>query len=273
MNIGKNNKFFAVIRNYDSKFLWVAIFFIILTVFTLLKFNVFFFTKSHHFICGEMILGEGRPYETIYYILRGIPEKPVVFINGGIHGDEIAGIYVAESLRSLKIKKGTLIVMPKMNIRAVNKGVRAIGRDLNHSFPGDSGGTIEEQLAYEVTKMVGDEKVDLVLSLHEAHLLHTKNKTKGHGQTIITGVKPFQQLIINAVQRANQQIQDTLYQFRIVYYPVKNSISEELVDKYGLKAYCIESYRYYALKDRVNSLRTICLAFLEEIGIEYEKQK
>jgi len=95
-----------------------------------------------------------------------------------------AGIYAAESLLSLQIRKGTVIVMPRMNIQAVNKGVRMIDNsDLNHSFPGDSIGTVEEQIAWAITQMVGEERVNLVVSLHEAKGHYRLSKNGEYGQT------------------------------------------------------------------------------------------
>lgn len=80
---------------------------------------------------------------------------PVVLISGGVHGDEINGIATAKKVleeidESLELLKGTLIIIPLVNIYGFLSNSRTFpdGRDLNRSFPGSKKGSLASQIAY-----------------------------------------------------------------------------------------------------------------------------
>ncbi|WP_373398653.1 succinylglutamate desuccinylase/aspartoacylase family protein [Algoriphagus halophilus] len=80
---------------------------------------------------------------------------PVVLISGGIHGDEINGIATAKKIleevdENLDLRKGTLIIIPLVNIYGFLSNSRTFpdGRDLNRSFPGSKKGSLASQIAY-----------------------------------------------------------------------------------------------------------------------------
>lgn len=80
---------------------------------------------------------------------------PVVLISGGIHGDEINGIATAKKIleevdENLELKKGTLIIIPLVNIYGFLSNSRTFpdGRDLNRSFPGSKKGSLASRIAY-----------------------------------------------------------------------------------------------------------------------------
>lgn len=80
---------------------------------------------------------------------------PVVLISGGVHGDEINGIATAKKIleevdENLEILKGTLIIIPLVNIYGFLSNSRTFpdGRDLNRSFPGNKKGSLASRIAY-----------------------------------------------------------------------------------------------------------------------------
>ncbi|MFN3996536.1 succinylglutamate desuccinylase/aspartoacylase family protein [Algoriphagus sp.] len=89
------------------------------------------------------------------FIRSAAVEGPVVLISGGIHGDEINGIFAAKKIleeidSKLKLLKGTLIIMPLVNIYGFLSNSRTFpdGRDLNRSFPGSKIGSLASRIAF-----------------------------------------------------------------------------------------------------------------------------
>jgi predicted deacylase len=103
-------------------------------------------------------------------VLRGVDAGPTVFISASIHGDEIIGVEIIKRLlahRALKSLKGTLFVIPIVNVFGFNNRSRYLpdGRDLNRSFPGSEKGSLASRMAYiffnEVVK-----KCDFGIDMH-----------------------------------------------------------------------------------------------------------
>ncbi len=85
-------------------------------------------------------------------VIRGKVEGPILFISGAIHGDEINGVEIIKRLlnsKSLKIEKGTLILIPIVNVFGFNSQSRYLPdrRDLNRCFPGNQNGSLGSRLA------------------------------------------------------------------------------------------------------------------------------
>ncbi|GAA0881329.1 succinylglutamate desuccinylase/aspartoacylase family protein [Algoriphagus jejuensis] len=99
-------------------------------------------------------------------------EGPVVLISGGVHGDEINGVVTAKKLleefdHGMKLLKGTLIIIPLVNIYGFLSNSRTFpdGRDLNRSFPGSKRGSLASRIAY----IINDEiipQIDFGIDFH-----------------------------------------------------------------------------------------------------------
>src|SRR4051812_45147630 len=93
-------------------------------------------------------------------VFRSETEGPVLFLQAGMHGDEINGI---EIIRKLITRhdvthplKGTIIAIPIINIISFLYGSRELpdGRDLNRCFPGSKNGSLGSRIAYDLMKEV-----------------------------------------------------------------------------------------------------------------------
>lgn len=86
-------------------------------------------------------------------VIRGKLDGPILFISAAIHGDEINGTEVIRRLiqrrRLLRSIRGTLILVPIVNVFGYNRNVRYLPdrRDLNRSFPGSPTGSLAAQMA------------------------------------------------------------------------------------------------------------------------------
>ena len=77
----------------------------------------------------------GTNQEVAVYFISGEEKGPTLLIIAGIHGDESGGYLTAERYAEVKVKKGTLIVVPRLNVPAVAKGKRqGLSGDMNRLF-------------------------------------------------------------------------------------------------------------------------------------------
>lgn len=85
-------------------------------------------------------------------VMRAKLHGPTVFVSAAVHGDELNGIEIIRRLimsKSLKITKGTLILVPMVNVYGVLNQSRYMPdrRDLNRTFPGSAQGSLAGRVA------------------------------------------------------------------------------------------------------------------------------
>ena len=94
---------------------------------------LFFCTKTLN--SASHIFFKGTIQETPVYYLSGRDPKPVLLVFAGIHGDESAGYLTADRYLNLKLRKGTIILVPRLNSPAVHFGTRGgFTKDMNRLF-------------------------------------------------------------------------------------------------------------------------------------------
>lgn len=89
--------------------------------------------------------------------------RPVVVVVGCLHGDELVGKKIINSLSRFKIIKGSLITIIA-NPYALKNKKRFIDKDINRCFPGKKQGKVEERIAYQINRII--KKVDYVIDVH-----------------------------------------------------------------------------------------------------------
>jgi predicted deacylase len=106
---------------------------------------------------GEVIVTQrtdGSNISIPVILLRGNKDGPILCVNGGIHGDEFAGIEAVMRLaHELEPESlyGTLVAVPVVNYPAYNEASRTNHYDyldLNRTFPGSPTGTVTQQIAH-----------------------------------------------------------------------------------------------------------------------------
>lgn len=86
--------------------------------------------------------------------IAGEKEGPVLWLNAGVHGEEISGIFAIQQLyREIDPKdlRGTIIASPGCNplaIRGSNKFTVEDQLDMDQQFPGTPDGWLSQQMAY-----------------------------------------------------------------------------------------------------------------------------
>ena len=87
------------------------------------------------------ILGAGTRFATPVYRIESGVAGPTVLLTGGIHGNEPSGAAAAEQIRHWPITRGVLVVIPRVNVPALEANQRCIPGtderegDLNRNFP------------------------------------------------------------------------------------------------------------------------------------------
>lgn len=119
-------------------------------------------------------------------------ETPVVFVTGGVHGNEPAGSHAAEQIRHWPVRRGRLIVVPRVNTLGLAAETRWFPllkddkkqRDLNRNFPTANRELPHSPVAEALWELVQEQKPDFVIDLHEGFDFHISNP-KSVGSSII----------------------------------------------------------------------------------------
>jgi hypothetical protein len=221
--------------------------------------------------------GLNDDYETPFFVFKGDKPGPVMILDGGIHGDEIASYMACDSIvKYINLHSGTLIVIPRTNIQACEMNVRQVNFDFNHAFPGNLlAEEFEYRLAYEFMWLVDSVKPDLIINLHEARTKWTPkaltDPERAYGQIIISCLQPFEELLIRSVDNMNKKIPPGDFQFHTHYYSYRDHSSlDNFVSKFNIKSYTVETYRGFDIDDRVKLQLIASLQFMKEIGLEFD---
>jgi hypothetical protein len=252
-------------------------------IISVICFNQIVFSQSdsnnekYFHIIKEFKLGVNDEFETPYYVLLGKNPAIKMLVHGGMHGDEIASYMACEEiLKNINLLEGTLIIIPKLNIKACNMNTREINIDLNHTFPGDQKSDIYEyRLAHEFMWLVDSLKPDLIINLHEARKKYNpkyeSDSESAYGQIAITCINPIEDFLITAITNLNAKIPSGDFQFHPHFYSFRNYSSlDNFVSKFLIKSYTIETFRGFNIGDRVKLQVLAVLQFMDEIGLKYE---
>ena len=232
--------------------------------------------EKNYFVIQD-VLGEKDVYETPYYIFVGDKEYPKIVIDACIHGDEVAGAYACDTvMKYIRLISGSVVFIPRTNIRAFNSGVREVNVDLNHIFPGNFKSTIyEERLAYDFMKLIKELKPDVVINLHEAwtrfnEALYERQKDKSFGQVLITNQDTIPPFLSNSLSLINSKIENQDNLFRIQYFPYKpNHSMDNISEKLKIPSFTVETLRTLPLEERINYQINCILSFIKETGVKF----
>lgn len=201
----------------------------------------------------DVTLLEGSPLETDLYINEGVKDGPTVMIVGGVHGNETAGYVAADGIANWEINKGTLLVIPRANQKAIAASSRNApgGKDLNRAYPGDPEGSNEERLAAAIFGVMTEYEPEWLLDLHEARDFHLANPRR-LGQTLIT-YPTFEgyEMAELVVDKINGYISNPLHKFTIMPGPRTGSTAYAAGTYLGINSYTTETTRSLPLEERV----------------------
>ncbi len=206
------------------------------------------------------------------YVFDAAEPGPTALIQGGIHGNEVAGVHALQELleEGIRPDKGRLIIIPVMNPAAYRARQRMApgGHDLNRCFPGASTADIGEQrLAAKFMALVEDEKPALMATLHESLKRFHPDVPQSFGQTLVYGVEPMPPIIGRVVERLNTKLEHPYEVWAPHHYPVATSSTEVIVDRVGCIGICVETWEVFEERRRIDMQREVVRYLLEEIGV------
>ncbi|MEE9464813.1 MAG: succinylglutamate desuccinylase/aspartoacylase family protein [Candidatus Neomarinimicrobiota bacterium] len=231
-------------------------------------------------------LMEGTRYRTPVFHLKGVEEGLAVLILGGTHGNEPAGFEAAhrllEQYARIPLKKGDLFIIPEANKVADRRNLRYIrvprGVDqemgnLNRSYPGNSSGLPMEREAQQITELIRELDIDLLLDLHESpnFLLESQDSTGRYrrlGQSLVyTPNEAATWLAMVVLDELNSIIPAGNRQFSLVTSPIKHSAAWSAGEYFQIPAFTIETSKQMPLEERIHyHVRTVHIIF-NELGM------
>jgi len=216
----------------------------------------------------------------IWHILPTLPvivqqsdtPGPTAIIQGGIHGNEVAGVHAIEELleESITPSRGRVLWIPRMNPAACRALSRMApgGLDLNRRFPGDRNSAhLEDRIAHALFQLVLVEKPALVATLHESDKRYHPDVHPSFGQTLVYGVQPCPPLFQRVVTRLNKRLHDEQERWATHHFPVATSSTEQIVEATGCLGTCVETWITLSLRRRVDMHKDVIRLLLDELNI------
>ena len=242
------------------------------------------FWTSDSFLFGYLM--ENTKFQTPIFHFDSQKGGPTVLIIGGTHGNEPAGFEASHRLlkqfSTTRLKKGDIYVIPEANrIAALNNSRRVpvpqdVDRErgnLNRCYPGDPNGFPMEKTAYEITQLIRNKGVDLLLDLHESPVFHLEKRDDtteyhGLGQTLIyTPNEEATWLGMVVLDTLNASIQKGVKQFSLAERPIKHSAAWSAGEHFNIPGFTLETCKKLPLEERIGYHIQIVTIILGEMGM------
>lgn len=161
----------------------------------------------------ERMLLPGTKWATPLVIRHSGEPGPVVFVLGGVHGDEPGAWAAADEIAAWEPRIGSLLVLPRANVLAIAAGLRTLPElgDLNRLYPGDPKSKAPmSRMADAIVQVAREFGVQILYDMQDSWAFYAERSANGNaflGQTVSAGFGPESPLAARAlVVRANQRI-------------------------------------------------------------------
>lgn len=160
------------------------------------------------------VVATGTRWATPYYVVESGAPGPVVMIFGGLHGNEPAGAEAADQIRTWKLTRGKLLVLPRANLAGLTAATRTMPdepagqRDLNRNFPRRDGDVPRGELAEGIWELVKQTKPDWLIDLHEGYDFHQVNSDSVGSTIIHFNTEEITPIVDAMLERVNEGIED-----------------------------------------------------------------
>lgn len=228
--------------------------------------------------------------------VKGTEIGPTVLIFGGIHGDEPGGYFSSEILSKIKMIKGNLIIVPRVNFPSIMMNRREVHGDMNRKFvPEEKPGDPDADVVKLLKKLMSE--ADVFINQHDAYGFHREkyinklyNQSR-YGQSLIIDSsklysKKWKKQIDLAetgkriMARANKQIENEKHHFGFWDHDslAKNTKHPEMKKSatyFALTTYSIPAFGLETSKDlptlthKVKYQLVMIKSILTEFGLEF----
>jgi hypothetical protein len=228
-------------------------------------------------------------------VIRIKGEKPglTVLIFGGIHGDEPGGYFSSEILCRVKLLKGNLIIVPRVNFPSIMLNRREVHGDMNRKFiPVGKPGDPDAEVVGLLKSLMGE--ADIFINQHDAYGFHREKyvdkmyNPSRYGQSLIVDSADFyskklaKQIPLGKIgkrilDRVNKRIKDKAHHFGFwdhnsVDRNTKHTAMRKSATYYALTTHSIPAFGLETSKDLPTLYHKVKyqLLALEEILREFE---
>ncbi|NQU21968.1 MAG: succinylglutamate desuccinylase/aspartoacylase family protein [Candidatus Nealsonbacteria bacterium] len=221
------------------------------------------------------LIAENTEWQNPYYIIDSGVEGPTLLVTGGLHGNEPAGYRAAEQIRHWPIRRGKLIVVPRVNTPGLRQNTRWLPglpdatRNANRNFPtGDEPGEARSVPIEALWEFIRQQRPDWVVDMHEGFDFHVANP-KSDGSSIIYFDTPeMQRLAANIHDDVNATIDDPDRKLvkRSKSGPIEGGLVRAVVQQLGAKGFCFETtYQKQPLSIRTRQHRIMVHRLMREL--------
>jgi len=274
----------------------IAVVCLLLTVFYLSSKKKISAAPSLSQVCMQKYF-KGSQHEVTTYTISGKEPGPILLIFAGIHGDEAGGYLTAGRYIDLKVTRGTLIVVPQLNLPAVSKRKRqGLSGDMNRMFHlSEKKSNPDFQVVTLAKSLI--KRADYVLNLHQGEgfyspkwISHKRNPYKW-GQCNVIDAPIFDlpngeklQLATFAKKiavRSNSRIANKHFHFQVnntntasrksLHKEQRKSLTYYALYRAHKMALALESTKNCTLNQAVSFLTIAINSVIQEIGIQAEQ--
>jgi len=228
--------------------------------------------------------------------LKGKKKGLTALIFGGIHGDEPGGYFSSEILSKIKMIKGDLIIVPRVNFPGIMMNKRELFGDMNRKFTDFENPDDPDLEVIRILKSLMAE-ADIFINQHDAYGFHRKNYISinynptrfGESLIVDTGAfysKKFKRLINleeigkRIVKKVNSQIKNPKFHFcfwnhnsikkNTKYKAMKKSATHYALTTFSIPAFGLETSKDLpTLSHKVKYQLLVIKEILKEFGFEF----
>jgi len=237
---------------------------------------------------------EGTEQEVTVYTLTGRERGPTLLIIAGIHGDEKGGYLSADRYTTLQMRRGTLIVIPRLNRTAIERGKRqGLDGDMNRLFhlPDNNDSLRDSKVVNLVKSLI--RSADCVLNLHQGDGFYSplwiskKRNPLKWGQCNVIDAPTFdlpngeklelERFAQAVAARSNGRIADKRFHFQVNNTNTGESKSRHKEQRMSLTYYALsrqhkialglEATKNCSLPEAVSFLTIVVDSVMDEMGI------
>jgi hypothetical protein len=236
----------------------------------------------------------GTGQDVTVYTLTGPQKGPTLLIIAGIHGDEKGGYLSAARFTDLQMQRGTLIIVPRLNRTAIERGKRqGLDGDMNRLFhlPDDSDSLRDSKVVNLVKSLI--KKADCVLNLHQGDGFYSprwiskKRNPLKWGQCNVIDAPTFdlpngerlelERFAQAVAERSNRRIADKQYHFQVNNTNTGETESRHKEQRMSLTYYALsrqhklalglEATKNCSLPEAVSFLTVVVHSVMDEMGV------
>lgn len=216
------------------------------------KFSDFgdYFGEEYPVTTESYKLMEGTDYEMEVVHISSETPGPVVYIVGGVHGDERAGWFTGSLMKKATISSGELYVLAPANAKGARELERYVdGEDMNRAFPGKEDGTPAEQTAAAIYGDIRDKQPEFLFDLHEA-IIYTEGRDFLGSTLIFTDLSKMEDLFFDLLF-ATQDGTICSQPFNYNGPGPAGSINSVVTTELGIPTVTVETFRGFQIENRV----------------------